>query len=62
MAKATGFLEIDREETKSILPEDRVKNLRNSYYHPQTKKFLKQPHAVWIVVFHFVIMAVQSII
>ena len=39
MAKATGFLEIDREETKSILPEDRVKILRNSYYHPQTKSF-----------------------
>ena len=39
MAKATGFLEIDREETKSILPEDRVKILKNSYYHLQTKSF-----------------------
>ena len=62
MAKATGFLEIDREETKSILPEDRVKILRNSYYHLQTKKFLSKPHGVWIAVFHFVIMDVQSII
>ena len=38
MAKATGFLEIDREETKSILPEDRIKNFKEFILPSSNKK------------------------
>ena len=41
MAKATGFLEIDREETKSILPEDRVKNFKE-FILPSSDKRVSQ--------------------
>ena len=42
MAKATGFLELDREETKSFLPEDRVKNFKEFILPSSDKKVSEQ--------------------
>ena len=60
MGKLRGFLEYDRIDEANIAVEDRVKNYKEFTVHPGEEKLQDQKElGVWIVGFHFAIVAVH---
>ena len=55
MGKITGFLEIDRQDSESLIPEKRVKNFNELFCQLQISRFLNRHQDAWTVASHFAI-------